>query len=158
MAWLIIGIIGLCVIVIVAIAFGRGKIVVRWGEPFTGGESTKVEVIERENYSAAVGPGEQVKSLDELPPDVRIRIEQMLESGRNKSEKIIIEQNGERREYSSMEDVPPEFRSRFESAIGDGRRQGVQRQIVIKKDGKTYTYNSIDEVPPEFRIFLRRKE
>ena len=158
MAWIIVAVIVVLVLGVVIYAVWQRRIIFTSGSRFDRGRSRTVEIMDSRHHSATVGPDGETKSLDELPPDARAKVEEMLESGRNESERIVIEMNGQRREYSSIDKVPPELRSRFESvkkSADSGR--GAHRHIIIKKDGKTYTYNSIDEVPLEFRIFLKRK-
>jgi len=159
MVWIIAGVITALLLGGFVYAVWKQKIIFTSGRGFEGGRSRTFEIIDKKHFSAAVGPDGQARGLDELPPDPRAKAEETLASGAQKFEKIVVNINGERREYSSIDEVPAELRSRIESVKKEGASgPGPHREIIIKKDGKTYTYNSIDEVPLEFRIFLKRKK
>jgi hypothetical protein len=62
-------------------------------------------------------------SLDEMPPDMRARVEAMMAQGRNSdvesfvSEQITItDEHGNTRTYKSVEEMPPDVRARYEEA------------------------------------------
>lgn len=145
-------------IIIFAIVIGELISLILRGRIFGTRKGEKIEIIEKKNYAKTIPFDGTKKSLDELPPELRAQVEKMLAAGVKKSEKIVIERDGRRYEYSSLEEVPPEMRSALESMREEGAEgEAPAHKIIIKKDGQTYEYNSIDEVPPELRIFLKRK-
>ena len=66
--------------------------------------------------------------------------------------KIVLDINGERREYDSLDEVPPEHRAMIEKAR---QAKGVT-SITITVNGERRTYSSLEEVPPEYRAMMEK--
>jgi len=90
--------------------------------------------------------------LERLPKGVAKSLLEVRSEGN--AQRVVINVDGEVREYSSLEEVPEEFRSLLrEGRAALAARQG-QTEITIEVDGQRFTYHSWEEVPAEFRRFL----
>ena len=105
-------------------------------------------------------------SLDDLPPELRARAEQMLEQSR--AEGRPIEQSIETsRTFCSLDDVPEHLRPEVERLIGQAKEEarcggiGIQRSeshTITYRDseGNVHTFDSPDAMPPEIRALYER--
>jgi len=66
--------------------------------------------------------------------------------------RIVLDVNGERREYGSMDEVPAEYRER----ILEARRTGGGSSITVNINGEERTYGSLEEVPAEYRAVIEK--
>jgi hypothetical protein len=90
------------------------------------------------------------RSLDEMPAELRAKIEQARREGPTQTRTYMrVTRDGETREYMSERELPPQLRERLENI-----RAGEQG-ITIEVDGETHHYDSPDDVPPHLRKFLR---
>jgi|GEM_PF-4076890 len=122
-------------------------------EPVPGGRTVRVSSLQQ-NKSVTVktpdGQERTYRSLDEMPAELRAKIEQARREGPMQTRTYMrVSRNGETREYTSERDLPPGLRQRLESI-----RAGEQG-ITIEVDGETRHYDSPDDVPPHLRKFLR---
>ena len=67
-------------------------------------------------------------------------------------EQIILDVNGERREYGSLAEVPEELRT----MVADARRSGGGSSITINVNGEERTYRNLEEVPAEYRDIIEK--
>ena len=156
MIWIIIAVAAVIILGGFIYAAWQGKVIFTSGGGNVAGPR-ETKIVKRTRRSVAVpidmsqGAG---TSLDKLPPAVRAQFEKMMAEGRTSAERITVNINGEKREYSSMDEMPQDLRERFQAETGKIPVEG--KEIILTIDGRTYRYNSIEEVPPEWRIFLSR--
>lgn len=122
-------------------------------EAVPGGRTVRVNRLQQ-NRSVTVktpdGQERTYRSLDEMPAELRAKIEQARREGPTQTRTYMrVTRDGETREYMSERELPPQLRERLENI-----RAGEQG-ITIEVDGETHHYDSPDDVPPHLRKFLR---
>jgi len=61
------------------------------------------------------------RSLEEMPPELRARAEQMMRQGQARQQRIVIrDAQGNERVYNSIDELPPDIRARFEQTRRGG--------------------------------------
>ena len=117
-----------------------------------GRRRVRVSTVQRKGSMTVRTPDGQERtygSLDEMPAELRSRIEEARRHGPTQT-RIRVMRNGQTREYTSERDLPPDLRQRLDNirAGGDG--------ITIEVDGEIHRYDSPDDVPPHLRKFIRK--
>ncbi|MCP4640552.1 MAG: hypothetical protein GY851_08970 [bacterium] len=131
------------------LAYGK-PIVAAYGERHATGRHMVVEsdpVTTRRTY----------QSLDDVPEEMRGRLEEMMEQARATGEPVVENVHVDRQTFHSLDEVPPELRGRVEEMMGRGGEglhvstSSSEAITFTGADGKPRTYHSVDEMPPDVR-------
>ena len=150
MLWIVIGVLACVILLVLALRFINFE--VRHTDP-PRDVDVRVSHVSGQSSFVVKGPeGHEMryKSLDEMPPQVRNAIEKAVLEGRQARTRVLITEDGKRREYQKIEDAPPEVQERIRQLAEDADHEGV----VIEVNGQTHYFASADDVPPNLRKFL----
>ncbi|MFH0965970.1 MAG: hypothetical protein V2A58_18375 [Planctomycetota bacterium] len=99
--------------------------------------------------TAALLPRSSGQEPSEPPPGLP-KVGRVTKTGRVVTQqRIVLDINGERREYNSLDEVPPEQRAMLERM-----RKTGGNQITVTVDGEERTYRSLEEAPPKVRKII----
>jgi len=105
-----------------------------------------------------------INSLDELPAEVRAKLEEARAQGKLFAEKtterftVVDPATGKEQVFHSLDELPPEVRAKFGEALAQAKIPSEQPLFRIQGlDGKELaTYRSLEEMPPNMRAIMEQ--